>query len=128
MCRIDHVGLYASDLEGVKDFFIRYFGASSSEMYRNPRTDFRSYFLSFADGARLEVMTRPEVTPSGKSLYGAGFIHLSICVGGKENVDSLSKRLNQDGYQILSGPRTTGDGYYECSILGPEGNQIEITE
>lgn len=29
--------------------------------------------------------------------------------------------------EVLSGPRTTGDGYYESCVLAVEGNQIEIT-
>lgn len=34
---------------------------------------------------------------------------------------------SNDGYKIVSGPRTTGDGYYESCLIGIEGNQIEIT-
>lgn len=35
--------------------------------------------------------------------------------------------MQEDGYEVVSGPRTTGDGYYESCIIGIEGNQIEIT-
>ena len=40
---------------------------------------------------------------------------------------SLTARLKADGLEVLSGPRTTGDGYYESCVLAVEGNQIEIT-
>ena len=56
-----------------------------------------------------------------------GFIHIAFSVGSKEKVDSLTDILKNDGYKVISGPRTTGDGYYESCIVGIEGNQIEIT-
>lgn len=43
-------------------------------------------------------------------------------------MNALTERLRNDGYLVVSGPRTTGDGYYESCIVGIEGNQIEITE
>lgn len=51
--KIDHVAMYVRDLEVVKDFFVRFFGAVSNEMYHNPRTGLKSYFLSFGNGAKL---------------------------------------------------------------------------
>ena len=127
--KIDHVALYCLDLEGMKEFFIRYFNGVSNEMYHNPKTGLKTYILSFQDSdARLELMTRPEVVNEEENIYRQGLIHLSFSVGSKERVDSLTKLLNEDGYQVLSGPRTTGDGYYESCIIDLEGNQIEITE
>lgn len=73
-------------------------------------------------------MTRPDMISSEKSLMKTGYIHLAFSVGSKEKVDELTNQLEQDGYVIVSGPRITGDGYYESCILEPEGNQIEITE
>ena len=126
--RIDHIALYCMDLEGMKEFFIRYFHGVSNEMYHNPKTGLKTYILSFVDsGARLELMTRPEVVDENANIYRQGFIHLSFAVGSKEKVDCLTKLLNEDGYQVLSGPRITGDGYYESCILGPEGILIELT-
>ena len=126
--KIDHVALYCLDLEAMKVFFIRYFNGLSNEMYHNPKTGLKTYILSF-DGsdARLELMTRPEVMAEKENIYRQGFIHLSFSVGSKEKVDNLTKVLNEDGYQVLSGPRTTGDGYYESCIVGPEKILIEIT-
>ena len=125
--RIEHIAMYVIDLEDAKAFFIKYFGAVSNEGYYNPRTNFRSYFLSFEDGSRLEIMTRPELADSGDLLSRFGFSHVAFSVGSKENVDTLTQRLKNDGYAVFSGPRTTGDGYYESCILGFEGNLIEIT-
>ena len=125
--KIEHVAMYVNDLEAVRDFFVKYFDAVSNEGYHNVRTGFRSYFLSFYDGARLEIMNRPDMSDDDKALARTGYIHLAFSVGSQENVDALTKRLKADGYEVVSGPRTTGDGYYESCVLGPEGNQIEIT-
>lgn len=125
--KIEHVAMYVNDLEAAKDFFVKYFGGRANELYHNKKTDFRSYFISFEDGARLEIMNKPQMEEVGKGISRTGYIHLAFSVGSKENVDELTEILKNDGYEVLSGPRTTGDGYYESCILGIEGNQIEIT-
>ncbi len=128
MIKIDHIAVYVHELETVKDFFIRFFSARANTMYHNPRTGLRSYFLSFDDDSRLEIMSRPEVGQIERDVYRAGYTHLSFSVGSKEEVDRITNRLKEYGYEILSGPRFTGDGYYESAVLGPEDNIIEITE
>ena len=125
--KIEHIAMYVKDLEKAKAFFETYFEAVSNEMYHNPKTDFRSYFLSFSDGARLEIMNKPYMSDLEKPMARTGYIHVAFSVGSKERVDELTKRLQEDGYTVLSGPRTTGDGYYESCIIGLEDNQIEIT-
>ena len=125
--KIEHIALYANDLEGARKFFMKYLGAASNDGYHNPRTNFRSYFLSFDDGARLEIMNKPEMTDLPKDLVRTGYVHIAFSVGSKEKVDALTAQLKSDGYEIVSGPRTTGDGYYESCIVAIEGNQIEIT-
>ena len=124
---IEHIAMYVKDLEKTRDFFIKYFGAHANEGYHNKTTDFRSYFLSFDDGARLEIMNRPEMVESERGLTKTGFIHIAFSVGSTEKVDELTAEMKADGFEVISGPRTTGDGYYESCIVGIEGNQIEIT-
>lgn len=126
--RIDHCAMYVNDLEAMKEFFVRFFGAVSNEMYHNPKTGLKTYFLTFEDGGRLEIMTRPGMQDQEKTQMRTGFIHLSFCTGSKEGVDKLTALLSENGYEVLSGPRMTGDGYYESCVSGPEGNQIEISE
>ena len=125
--RIHHIAMYVTDLEEARSFFIKYFDAVSNEGYRNPNTNFQSYFLTFGDGARLELMHRRILTDSVKHPDRTGFNHIAISVGSKEAVDALTARLRAEGYPVISGPRTTGDGYYESCIVAIEGNQIEIT-
>ena len=125
--KIEHIAMYVNDLEAEKEFFIKYFDAVSNEMYHNQRTGFKSYFLSFEEGARLEIMTKEAMEDTKKTLTRTGFIHLAFSVGSKEKVDSLTSKMKEDGYEVISGPRTTGDGYYESCIVAVEDNQIEIT-
>ena len=125
--RIEHVAMYVNDLEGAKSFFESYLGAAANDGYHNVKTDFRSYFLTFDDGARLEIMNRPGMDDPEKMLNRTGLIHIAFSVGSKEKVDELTGLLESDGYEVISGPRTTGDGYYESCVICIEGNQIEIT-
>lgn len=125
--RIEHIALYVNDLERARKFFIKYLGAESNEGYHNPKTNFRSYFLSFDDGARLEIMNKSEMSDQPKDLARTGYAHIAFSGESKEKVDDLTNQLKLDGYEVISGPRTTGDGYYESCIVAIEGNQIEIT-
>ena len=125
--KIEYIAMYVEDLIGTKEFFEKYFEAKSNEGYHNKNTDFKSYFLTFDDGARLEIMNKPQMNCTKKALSQTGFIHIAFSVGSKEKVDKLTSKLKEDGYDVISGPRTTGDGYYESCIIGIEENQIEIT-
>lgn len=125
--KIEHIAMYVKDLEKTKDFFEKYFGAVSNNGYHNKSTDFSSYFLAFEDGARLEIMNRPEIQDGEKPLANAGYIHIAFSVGSREKVNEMTETLKNDGFAVVNGPRITGDGYYESCIVGIEGNQIEIT-
>lgn len=125
--KIEHVAMYVKEIEKVKEFFVRYFGAQTDDGYYNTTTGFCSYFLTFDDGARLEIMNKSLMEDYEKTLTRMGYIHIAFSVGSKRRVDELTATLKEDGYEVISGPRTTGDGYYESCIVGIEGNQIEIT-
>ena len=126
--RIDHAALFCKDLEEMHQFFLDHFGAQSNELYHNPKTGLRTHILSFPDGcARLEIMSRPDTMDIDPSRRNIGFVHLSFAVGSKKAVDEKTEELRSAGYTVTSGPRTTGDGYYESCILGPERIQLEIT-
>lgn len=124
--RIEHVAIWVRDLEGMRAFYEKYFGCISNELYHNPVKGFESYFLTFESGARLEIMRRVDVTEQVASEL-LGWAHIAISLGSKELVDELTNRLQQDGYRLVNGPRTTGDGYYESVIEDSEGNLIELT-
>lgn len=125
--KIEHIALYVNNLEDARKFFMKYLGAKSNDGYHNHRTNFRSYFLSFDDGARLELMNKPEMPDLPKEPARTGYAHIAFSVGSREKVDALTAQLKADGYEVASGPRTTGDGYYESCIIAIEQNQIEIT-
>ena len=128
--KIEHVALWANDIEQLKAFYETYFKAQSNVKYTNERTHYQSYFLTFASGARLELMQRPDIEVLNRASSAqefSGYAHLAMAVGSETAVDELTHRLESDGYERLSGPRRTGDGYYESVVLDPEGNRIEIT-
>ena len=99
--RIEHIAMYVNDLEKTKEFFIKYFNANANEGYHNKKTDFRSYFLSFDDGARLEIMNKPQMDIDEKSLNHTGFIHIAFSLGSKNAVNELTKRMKKDGYTVI---------------------------
>ncbi|MCL2343288.1 MAG: VOC family protein [Firmicutes bacterium] len=124
--RIDHIAVYVQNLERTKEYYVNYFGAVSNALYHNPKTGLQTYFLSFEDGCRLEIMQRPDVPASAETGEQIGYTHLSFSTGSREAVDTLTKRLREDGYAVLSGPRVTGDGYYESQVSDPDGNRVEL--
>jgi lactoylglutathione lyase len=122
---IDHIAIWTIDLEKEKDFFLRYFDCRVNEKYINSEKKFASYFITFSGGARIELMSRPDIEKRSWN-DGAGLVHLAIDAGERRSVDELTDRLESDGHTVVSKPRVTGDGYYESVILDPEGNRIEI--
>jgi lactoylglutathione lyase len=126
---IEHVAIWTSNLERLKEYYVKFFQASPNKKYRNEQTRFESYFLSFASGARLELMQRPDIPPNENDTVTKqhlGIIHLAFGVKTREEVDQKAIELREAGYSILRGPRTTGDGYYEFETLDPDNNRIEV--
>jgi len=127
---LEHVAIWTNDLENLKHYYTKYFGAVAKDKYRNPRNNFESYFLSFASGARLELMSRPDIPDNLNDTVTrqhSGIIHIAFGVSTIEEVDAKAKELLDDGYKILRGPRKTGDGYYEFEALDPDNNRLEVT-
>ena len=127
--KIEHIAIWGRDLERMKAFYETYFEGKSNELYHNPKKQFSSYFISFSQGCRLELMHSPAFLPilSEMDKETIGLAHFAISVGTKERVDKLTAKLKVDGYAVVGLPRTTGDGYYESVVLDPENNRIEIT-
>lgn len=127
--KIEHLAIWADDIELLKNFYISYFNFKASDFYHNPNKNFTSCFLYYdKDGAKIELMHKPGMnTPTSRGDF-KGLAHFAISVGSKEKVNQLTEELRKDGYKILSEPRTTGDGFYESAVADPEGNYVEITE
>lgn len=123
---LDHISIHTNDLERLKDFYIKYFSGKANNKYHNVKTGLQTYFISFDGGARLELMQKPELAERDKSRPSDGLTHLSFCMGSRERVNELTQILIKDGYILKSGPRETGDGYYESCILDPDLNEVEI--
>jgi lactoylglutathione lyase len=126
--RIEHLAIWTKDLEGMREFYETFFSVTANEKYYNPKTGFSSYFLAFKNGARIELMHRPDIKQIGQAPgMILGISHFAISLGSKDSVDQLTNRLRASGFTILGEARTTGDGYYESVVADPEGNRIELT-
>jgi lactoylglutathione lyase len=128
--QIDHIAVWTDKLEELKDFYVKYFGGTAGSKYKNEKTQFESYFLTFGQGARMELMRKPFIPGNindEEVWQHIGIIHIAFHAESKEEVEIKARELEKDGYKILSGPRTTGDGYYEFETLDPDGNRIEVT-
>lgn len=126
--KIEHIALWVKDLEGMREFYMKYFGMLSNELYVNKQKQFSSYFLSFPDSdCRIELMHNPDIVEELAQEFGQGLTHFAIALESKEKVDELTEHLRINGYKIIGEARTTGDGYYESAVLDLEGNKVEIT-
>ncbi|MEO6720806.1 MAG: VOC family protein [Ferruginibacter sp.] len=126
---LEHVAIWTERLDALKDYYIKYFGGSANQKYTNERRQFSSYFLTFASGARLEIMSMPNIPANHNDTVVAqhhGIIHLAFGVDTLQEVDDKASQLQTDGFTILSGPRKTGDGYYEFETLDPDNNRLEV--
>ncbi len=123
---LDHVSIYTNNLERLKDFYVRYFNGKANEKYHNEKTGLQTYFITFEEGARLEIMFRSELAEVDRLKPSIGLTHLSFHIGCREKVDELTETLVGDGYTLKKAPRLTGDGYYESCILDPDDNEVEI--
>ena len=126
--KIEHLAIWVNDLELMRSFYIKYFNGRAGKKYTNPKKNFSSYFIEFAEGCRLELMHNPSISANLNDSMKEyiGIIHFAISVGNKEKVNQLTEELRKEGYKVIGEPRTTGDGYYESVVLDPESNRIEI--
>jgi lactoylglutathione lyase len=127
--KISHIAIWTKDLECLKEFYTNYFNCVSGEKYCNQSKNFESYFLSFGEGAKIEIMNMPQIPNNFNDVYGQyiGINHFAISVGSREKVLELTEKMRDDEYRIIGEPRTTGDGFFESCVLDPDGNRIEIT-
>jgi lactoylglutathione lyase len=127
---LEHVAIWTDNLEVLRDYYVKYFGGISNSKYTNETKQFHSYFLTFASGARLELMSMPNIPDNTNDRVikqHKGIIHLAFGVNTIEEVDQKAVQLKAAGFPILSGPRKTGDGYYEFETLDPDNNRLEVT-
>jgi lactoylglutathione lyase len=127
---LHHIALWTPDLERMRTYYEKYFGAVAGQKYTNPIKQVETCFLSFDGETRIEIMHRQTLaihrTPANH--VESGYAHVSFAMGSREKVDLAAARFKADGHTILDGPRLTGDGYYEFTTLDPDGNRVEITE
>jgi lactoylglutathione lyase len=126
----DHVAIWTTHLEKLKDFYVKFFNGIANLKYTNKETGFESYFLTFQSGSRLEIMQKPGIPENLNDTVDKqhqGLIHLSFGVENMEQVLQKSQEMEKEGFRILRGPRKTGDGYFEFETLDPDNNRIEVS-
>lgn len=127
---LEHVAIWTNQPEVLKDYYVAFFGGKANAKYINQKRNFCSYFISFETGARLEIMSMPGIPDNANDRVinqYLGIIHLAFGVETRNEVEGKAEELRLAGYPILSGPRKTGDGYYEFETLDPDNNRIEVT-
>lgn len=127
---LEHIAIWTDNLENLKEYYSKYFEGKPNNKYANKKNGFESYFLSFDSVVRLEIMTMPNIPENKNDTVNKqhkGIIHLAFGVDSRLKVDQKADELKLNGFLILSGPRQTGDGYYEFETLDPDGNRIEVT-
>ena len=129
---LEHIAIWTSALEEMKTFYCSYFNGQAGGKFCNDtefNAHFESYFLSFGEGSRLELMRMPTI-PEGERTPGyeaAGLTHIAFSVADRACVDELVRRAHSEGRTVVLEPHRTADGYYEACILDPDGNRVEIT-
>jgi len=127
---LDHIAIWTKHPEELKNYYSTFFDGEPNNKYTNPVSGFESYFLTFESGTRLEIMSKPDIPENKNDTIGKqheGIIHFAFGVSNKQEVDNKAIQLTQAGFRILSGPRKTGDGYYEFETLDPDNNRLEVT-
>jgi lactoylglutathione lyase len=127
--RIDHIAIWTTNLELLKNYYVMYFNGNAGEKYINGETHFESYFINFESGSRIELMKKPGIPENLYDRSGSqhlGLIHLAFEEENMEMVNKKAMELADNGFKIIRGPRETGDGYYEFETFDPDNNRIEV--
>ena len=127
--KLEHIAIWTDNIELLRNYYVSFFEGQSNEMYINPKTQFQSYFISFESAARLEIMSMPNIPENTNDTINAqhkGIIHIAFSVATKQEVDAKAALLQANGFELLNGPRVTGDGYYEFVTLDPDKNRLEV--
>ncbi len=130
MTRLEHVALWTRDPERLRDYYVAHFKGIAGPMYQNPGKGFRSYFITFDTGLRLELMSIPDLVSGSAPAdirQRTGWTHIAFQVSSREEVDRKAVELQNEGFMIVDGPRVTGDGYYEFATLDPDDNRLEVS-
>ena len=123
---IANAGLFVKDLEGARKFFEEYFGAKLAATYNEEENQYYSYIMDFDEGARLELMTKPQIVDEPKDPSRTGFAHIAIRVPSRGKLDEIIRRFHENGYRFFYEPGP-GDGSGECRVVTFEDIVLEVS-
>jgi catechol 2,3-dioxygenase-like lactoylglutathione lyase family enzyme len=113
---LDHVHLFASDLDATVAFFRTMFGATL--VWDADAAGVRNVRLALG-GAFLQVYDQPPPRPRGGAMH-----HIGIAT---DDLDALVHRMEAAGYAFRNPVRDEGDFRY-VMIAGPDDLLIELFE
>lgn len=115
---IEHVALFADDLEASRDFFVATFGMRV--VLDNSKAPVRGYFLAGDGGSVLEVIERP----AGKTNADQRFVcHVAFAV---DDVAEARKRIESQGLVFETDTVVDTPEFQTAFFRDPEGNRIQI--
>ena len=121
---IGNVGIFVKDLKGARRFFESYFGARLLKSYNEPENNYYSYIMKIGDGAKLELMTKPEIVDEKKDPNRTGYAHICIKLDSREALDEVIAKVKADGCHIFYEPATTGGKEIRAVMF--EDNVLEV--
>lgn len=124
--KLNNVGMFVKDLDAVVNFFVDYFDAKV-HYQEEDESGFKEVILKFndsADGAKLEIMTKPSVVDDKKDANRTGYAHVCIKVDSREKLDECIEKIHAAGYEVQYEPATNGGK--EIRAITIEDNVIEI--
>ncbi|MDD3404209.1 MAG: VOC family protein [Hespellia sp.] len=123
--RIEGISMYVDDIEKESKFFEKYFDGRIMEKECNREEKMELCRIAFSEGVQLELVTHRNVDEIARKLY-LGYRHMAINVGSNAKVFHITKRMCEDGYEVMAEPQKTRWGY-RSYVMDGEGNVIEIT-
>lgn len=123
--RIDHISIYATNPEVQKTFYESYFGGRANR--EENEEDERAYFMTFDDGAKIEIINRRDIRGMKKNHIDLGYIRLAFGFESRDEVDQKVNELQEAGFQIKSYPKIDKNGLYKAVILDPDDNQVILS-
>lgn len=115
---IEHVALFADDLEASRDFFIRVFGMRV--VLDNSKAPVRGYFLASEGGSILEVIERPQGETNTNQRY---VCHVAFAV---DDVAVARRAIEAEGLVFETDTFVDTPEFQTAFFRDPEGNRLQI--
>lgn len=121
--KLHHIAFWTRDIEKQLAFYQKYF--DGQVLFKYQSGDFSSAFIKICGCANLELMSRSDLKDGGPT-DRVGYSHFSIEVDSKAEVDRFTDIFIADNVPLEKIKEQYDDGFYESSVIDPDGNLVEI--